>query len=186
MHILIATTGALSPSPVADFVERLADPDGRISVITVIEVPRSFLDAIRAEHWDPLLEGSPEWQSRQDAVIARYVEERGHRLIEPILNALRASGLEPESYYLEGEDPAGTIIRAVLEMDADLVVLGATRRIFDESAWESVSARVMAESRRPVLVVPSRDRTDTPPSDHDYVRDTGEVPVVSGEGLEQT
>ena len=55
-------------------------------------------------------------------------------------------------------------------LDVDVVVLGATRRIFDESAWESVSARVMMESRKPVLVVPAAHR-DTPD-------DTTEAPQV--------
>lgn len=170
MHILIATTGALSPAPVADFAEKLTRSGGRVSVITVIEVPRSFLDTIRSEEWDPLGGGQAGWRSHEDAVIARYVEERGRRITEPVLAALRAAGIDPEVRFLEGEDPAATIIGAVADMEADLVILGATRPIFDESAWESVSARVMTESNRPVLVVPSRDPSDPPPSDHDYIR----------------
>ncbi len=170
VHILVATTGALSPGPVAEFVGRLAGAEGRVSVVTVIEVPRSFLDTIRSEEWDPLTEGSRDWRQREDAVIARYVDERGRRLTEPVLAALRPLGIEVDARYLEGEDPAQTIIDAVAELDADLVILGATRRIFDESAWESVSARVMAESRRPVLVVPVPERGEATPRDDDYVR----------------
>ena len=171
MHILIATTGALSPGPVADFAAKLIQGGGRVSVITVIEVPRSFLDTIRSEEWDPLGSGDGSWRSHEDAIIARYVDERGRHITEPVLAALRAEGMEPATRYLEGEDPAATIIQAVGEMEADLVILGATRRIFDESAWESVSARVMSESQRPVLVVPSPDRADAPPGDDDYVRE---------------
>ncbi len=170
MHILIATTGVLSPVPVAEFTDRLLGQGGEVSVITVIEVPRTFLDTIRSEEWDPLRDTEPTWQSRQDAIIARYVEERGRKLTDPVLAALRAVGIEAGVRYLEGEDPAATIIDTVREMNADLVILGATRRIFDESAWESVSARVMAESRKPVLVVPPRDKDSGPPSDDDYVR----------------
>ena len=170
MHILIATTGALSPAPVAEFAQRLIGDEGRVSVITVIEVPRTFLDTIRSEEWDPLHDSEPEWRSREDAIIARYVEERGRKLTDPIQAALKAVAIEAEVRYLEGEDPAATIIAAVKEMDGDMVILGATRRIFDESAWESVSARVMAESQKPVLVVPPRDRGSAPPSDDDYVR----------------
>ena len=174
MHILIATTGALSPGPVAEFAEKLTQGGGTVSVITVIEVPRSFLDTIRSEEWDPLGSGDDGWRSHEDAVIARYVEERGRHIIDPVVAALRAAGIEPDARYLEGEDPAATIIAAVAEMDADLVILGATRQIFDESAWESVSARVMSESHRPVLVVPSRDRAEGPPGDDDYVREDGD------------
>ncbi|NQV05494.1 hypothetical protein HQ535_03005, partial [bacterium] len=81
MHILIATAGVLSPEPAAGFAELLSGGSGRITVATVIEVPRSFLDTIRSEQWHPLNdEGEAAWTSEEDAVIARYVEERGHRL----------------------------------------------------------------------------------------------------------
>ena len=158
MRILIATAGVLSPDPVARFVSCLAGEDGEISVITVIEVPRSFLDEIRSDAWHPLTEGRPEWSSEEDAVIARYVEERGHRITEPLLTALRASGVEATEHYLEGEDPAETILRAATDMDADLVIIGATKHLFEE--WESVSARVLRDIGRPVLVIPTQPRPD--------------------------
>jgi nucleotide-binding universal stress UspA family protein len=63
--------------------------------------------------------------------------------------------------FLEGEDPATTIIHAAEELDAELVVLGATKQLFDESHWESVSARVMRDSGRAVLVIPAAIRDDT-------------------------
>lgn len=160
MHILIATTGVLSPDTVTDFVRRLVGGGGRVSVITVIEVPRSFLDTIRAEQWHPLTDAEGSWTEEEDAVIARYVEERGHRVTEPVLAALRAGGIEAEVHFLEGEDPAATIIEAAADLDADLVVLGATKPLFDEAAWESVSARVMRDAQRSVLVVPAAPRPD--------------------------
>lgn len=154
MHIVIATAGALSPEPVADFVERLARPRDEVSVITVIEVPRSFLDAVRSEEWRPFSETAPSWPEEEDAQIARYVEERGRKLTNPLLAALRSRNIEPNTQYFEGEDKAQTIIDAAEKLDAGLVILGATRQIFRESAWESISARVMREARRPVMVVP--------------------------------
>lgn len=150
--MLIATAGVLSPGPVAEFAASLASNEGDLAVITVIEVPRSFLDTIRSEHWHPLTDGAPAWSEEEDAVIERYVSERGQRITEPILGALRARGLEPSVRYLEGEDPGATIIAEANAMDADVVVLGATRQLFDD--WESVSARVMRELSRSVLVVP--------------------------------
>ena len=156
MHVLIATTGALSPDPAVEFTAHLIGDSGRVSVTTVIEVPRPFLDQLRDEGWHPLggLDEAGELEMEDDAVIGRYVEERGRRLTEPVVNALRAEGIEAEAVFLEGEDPAVSISELADKIDADVVVLGATRRIFDQSAWESVSARVMIESGRPVLVVP--------------------------------
>jgi nucleotide-binding universal stress UspA family protein len=158
MHVLIATAGVLEPEPVMRFVERLIDDQGRASVVTVIEVPRSFLDTIRSEQWHPLEERT--WISEEDAGIARYVEERGGRITEPVMAALRSRGFAAEAHYLEGEDPAAMIVEAAERLDADVVILGATRPLFDETAWESVSARVMREARRPVLVIPAAPRTE--------------------------
>jgi nucleotide-binding universal stress UspA family protein len=160
VRIVIATTGALSPDPVVRFAERLAGPDGTVYVLTVIEVPRSFLDEIRSEHWHPIPEGTAAWVSQEDAVIARYVEERGGRLTEPLLEALRSRGIDAKAIYLEGEDPGRAIIDAADEIGADLVAMGATKALFDETHWESVSTRVMREARCPVLVIPAGPQSD--------------------------
>ena len=47
MHVLIATTGVLSPSPVVEFTKHLIGEDGKVSVTTVIGVPRPFLELLR-------------------------------------------------------------------------------------------------------------------------------------------
>lgn len=158
MHVLIATTGALNPVPVVDFTTRLVGAAGTISVVTVVEVPRSFLTDIRSENWHPLdADGTqPSGIAAQESsLVARYVNERGQRHAEPMLAALRAAGIEGAPLYVEGADAAKTISAIATEMNVDMVILGATRQIFDAAAWESVSARVMVECDRPVLVIPS-------------------------------
>ncbi len=161
--MLIATAGVLSPEPVAAFAARLVEEGSDVAVITVIEVPRSFLDTIRSEQWHPLTDDATDWTDEEDAVIERYVAERGYRITEPVLAALRAIGLDPSVRYVEGEDPAATIIAQAEEMDADVVVVGATRQLFED--WESVSARVMRDLQRPVLVVPAPVRTEVDSQD---------------------
>ncbi len=166
MHVLIATSGVLSPALAVRFVTRLLAGEGRATVTTVIEVPRSFLDELRSDEWHPLQDGtSPLWTSEDDAVVDRYVEERGRRICEPVLRAFMAAGIETEAVYLEGEDPAATISGLANKLDADIVVMGATRPIFDQSAWESVSARVTLECNKPVLVLPPPPRTIAAPVD---------------------
>jgi nucleotide-binding universal stress UspA family protein len=124
----------------------------------VIEVPRSFLDEIGAEGWHPL-EGDAN-EPRED-VAARYVEERGARITGPVVMALRTSEIEAETLYLEGADAAATIVASAAELSVDLIVLGATKRLFAENHWESVTSRIIREADRPVLVVPSPHRDDT-------------------------
>jgi len=160
MHVLIATTGVLSPGPAVEFTRHLLGATGTVTVTTVIEVPRSFLATLRSEGWHPLTEELTD-DDDDDAIIARYVEERGGRLTEPVIVALRSAGIEAVTVFREGADPARVISQLAAEVEADVVLLGATRQIFDQSAWESVSARVMIESGRPVLVLPP-DRQEPP------------------------
>ncbi len=153
MHVLIATTGVLSPEPAVEFTRHLLGEGGKVTVTTVIEVPRGFLDTLRSEGWHPLTEEYA-FDDSDDAIMRRYVEERGKRLTEPVCAALKSSGFESTTVFREGGDPARAISRLAEELQVDVVLLGATRQIFDQSAWESVSARVMIESGRPVLVLP--------------------------------
>jgi nucleotide-binding universal stress UspA family protein len=156
MHVLIATTGVLNPEPVVEFTRQLLGQHGRVTVITVIEVPRDFLDDLDAT-------GTHDAGS-QDAAARRYLEERGRRFVESVEHALEGARIPYEVVYLEGDDPATTISKAAGDLHADVVVLGATRPIFNQEAWESVSARVMLESGKPVLVVPGPvDKSDDPP-----------------------
>lgn len=155
MHVLIATTGVLSPEPVVQFTSALLGESGRVTITTVIEVPRSFLEDLTSDDWHPLSDSdTPLAVDKQEEMIRRYVEERGRRLTDPIVAALRAAGIGSDCRFLEDEDAAAAISRLAETIDADLVVLGATRQIFDQSAWESVSARIMTEAGRPILVVP--------------------------------
>ncbi len=154
MHILIATTGVLPVASAVEFSTRLLRDGGRVTVTTVIEVPRSFLEDLDDASWHPLAPDdalAPE----DEVLVERYVEERGRKLTDPITSGLLAAGLEADVRYLEGSDPAKLISVLADEIEADVVVLGATRQIFDDDAWESVSSQIMRESRRPTLVLPA-------------------------------
>jgi nucleotide-binding universal stress UspA family protein len=168
MHVLIATTGALPAAAAVEFTTRLLGGTGRATVTTVMEVPRPFLEELDDGSWHPLDVGDATHRPHEDVLVERYVEERGRKLTEPIANALNAAGIETDARFLEGSDPAKLISSLAEEIGADVIVLGATRQIFDDDAWESVSSRVMQESRRPILVLPAFAReTPSPAADGD-------------------
>jgi nucleotide-binding universal stress UspA family protein len=154
MHVLVATAGALSPEPVVGFARHLMGGNGSVTVVTVVEVPRGFLQDLDADGWHPL----HDTHADKDALAAQYLDERGKRLTEPLRRALEQARIPCEVRVLEGADPAKAISAAADELGADVVLLGTTKQIFDRDAWESVSARVMLESGRPVLVVPQTKR----------------------------
>ncbi len=157
MHILIATAGALPPAAVVELVAGLWSPGSTITVMTSIEVPRSFLEELDTEEWRPFSDAvmSPE-SERQ---VARYVEERGRRLVEPILAGLDAAGLAAQPLFVDSSAPASAIIETATERESDLIIMGATRPIFTEDVWQSVAVKVMQASSIPVVMVPGLSRT---------------------------
>jgi len=161
VHILIATTGVLSPAPVADLCERLAGSDGRLTVMTVIEVPRHFLESMADDERRSFLDDTS-WQSDTAEMKAlTYLEERGRRAVEPIMSAFRARGQEPEIRFVEGTDPVEAIVSTAAAVEAEIIIMGATRRLFTEQAWTSVSARVMERTQCPLLLMPGHRAEDT-------------------------
>ncbi len=155
MHMLIATSGVLDPDPVVDFTRHLLGQNGRVTLITVIEVPRAFLEDLHVSEGRGAASGD-----EQEQAVTGYLEERGRKIVEPIRSALESARIPSEIQFVEGNDTATAISETARTLDADIIVLGATRPIFNREAWESISARVMLESDRPVLVVPAPQRDD--------------------------
>jgi nucleotide-binding universal stress UspA family protein len=175
MHVLVATAGALSPEPVVEFARHLIGGTGSVTIATVVEVPRSFLENIDADDWHPLHDDAT--RDSTDAVVDAYLTERGKRIIDPLRQALDGARIPCEVRILEGADAADAISKAADELNADVVIVGATKQIFNREAWESVSARVMLESGRPVLVVPEARKS--PEQDEDLtVYQPGVEPVA--------
>lgn len=134
--------------------------------MTVIRVPRSFLESLDDDVRRSFLDAADN-ESTEEAKAAAYLEERGRRAVDPICAALAAEGIDADVRFVEGDDPAEAIINTAMNVGANLVVMGATRRLFTEEAWRSVSARVMVNSHLPVLLVPGA-----------RIEDTMEMPII--------
>jgi len=161
MHILIATTGVLPAAPVADLCEPFLREGGEVTVMTVIEVPRRFLESMDVEERRSFLDDTA-WQTDTAEMKALgYLEERGRRAVEPVLSALRARGTAADVKFVEGNDPVEAIVATASEVGAAMIVMGATRRLFTEQAWTSVSARVMERTQCPLLLVPGARSDDS-------------------------
>lgn len=167
MRILVATTGVLPATPVADFCRMLIGENPEVTVMTVVQVPRSFLESLDDTVRRSFLDDDTSSQEAAEEKAARYLEERGRRAVDPICAALAAGGIDTDVRFVEGDDPAEAIINTADSVGAEMVIMGATRRLFTEEAWKSVSARVMVNSRLPVLLVPGT-----------RIEDTQEMPVI--------
>lgn len=163
MHVLVATTGVLPPASVASFCDLLVrDEPGSITVMTVIQVPRTFLATLDDEERRSLLDDDDDRRDDlAEAKAARYLEERGRRIVDPLISALAARSRTATIRLVEGDDPAEAIIKTAKDIGADAIVMGATRRLFTEQAWKSVSVRVMDRCQVPLLLVPGTRSEDS-------------------------
>lgn len=138
-----------------------------MTVMTVIRIPRTFLDSLDDDMRRSFLDDSPDDTSTPEEKAAKYLEERGQKVVQPIVAALQAEGIDPTVRFVDGDDPAVAIIKTAESVDAEIVLMGATRRLFTEEAWGSVSARVIDTSHLPVLLVPGS-----------RIEDTAEMPIL--------
>lgn len=161
MRILIATTGVLPATPVADFCRRLIDDGDTVTVMTVVRVPHSFLESLDDDMRRSFLDDTADKSEAAEQKAAVYLEERGQRAVDPICAGLAAADIVCDIRFVEGDDAAEAIIKTAQETEAEMVIMGATRRLFTEEAWRSVSARVMVNSHLPVLLVPGPRLEDT-------------------------
>jgi nucleotide-binding universal stress UspA family protein len=128
--------------------------------MTVIRIPRTFLDSLDDDVRRSFLDDSTS-DATPEQKAAMYLEERGRRVVAPIVAALQAEGIEASARFVDGDDPAVAIIATAEDVGAEIVMMGATRRLFTEEAWGSVSARVIDTSHLPVLLVPGTKIEDT-------------------------
>ncbi len=172
MKIVIATDGSLDPEVTAATVSRLAADDGEVSVLTVVEVPRTMLAELRALYSEPppapSIDRDAEYVSAvptpstvssrwpgDDAMITRYVEGETGRRTEPIIDALERRGVPARAVGREDEDPAGAILRFCNEVGADLLCVGSHGRGHFEGLLGSISVKLTRRAPCSVLLVRS-------------------------------
>ena len=152
----------LPPGPVADFVEVLVGPRGKATVMNVTQAPAEFLDELEDGSWQPFdAPAGPTDRDRAAREADRYIQERGAKIVAPVVAALRLREVETATLFVEADDVAQAIIDTAERVGADAIVMGATRRLFDEMTWTSVSMTVTAKSSLPVLLIPEPAQPDT-------------------------
>lgn len=137
MQVLIATDGNIDPGRTAAAAARLAGDDGRITVLSVIEVPRALLAEMRSAAMTGGGSATdPEYQSEQasvaprthwvgdDAFVDRYVANQVKLRTEELVAALDDVGGDYEVIGLEGENAAKSVLEYVNGTPADVLLIG--------------------------------------------------------------
>ena len=169
MHVLIATDGTLDIATASDFATALAGPEGRATVLTVVEVPRAFLRDMRTQ-WgvaagsgvladDEYVEtpAVPQPVSRSwpgdDALITRYLDDKRELYTDPLVRALTDKGVTAEGLVVESENVPKTILDQIDALDADVVVIGSHGQGLFQGLIGSTGTKIVRRSSKPVLLI---------------------------------
>lgn len=169
MHIMITTDGSLDPDKTAGFITHLAHPDDRVTVLTVVEIPRTLLSDLRSfyERHD-IVQGadtddeyvssarmttmSPNWPG-DDALIDAFCSEQKDDRTGQLVESLKANGIQAEAIALEGADPTRPILEAVEREGVDLLCVGSRGKGMFEGLLGSTSTRLARRAPCPVLLL---------------------------------
>jgi nucleotide-binding universal stress UspA family protein len=170
VHVLIATDGTIDVDGATRFATALAGPDGRITVVTVVEVNRNLLRDLRAiygERLPPPIDQDAEYVGFRpdgftgpdpgwpgdDEMLTRYLDQQRAARTAPLEDALRAAGAAVEVVAKEGEDPAQGILAAAREGSADVIVVGSHGSGLFEGLLGSTGTKLARRSPCPVLLL---------------------------------
>lgn len=158
VHILVSTAGVLPPEPAAEFTGRLAGAD-RVTVMSVVQAPRDLPMDLAEGRWQPFEgeDGDTGAKAGQPGEVERYIEELGNRRVEPMVAALGRRGIRPVTVFVEADDVAQAIVQTAADAGAEAIIMGATRSLFTETAWKSVSMKVAEAANLPILLIPAPD-----------------------------
>lgn len=168
MRVLVATDGRIDPQEAADYAVPLAGDDP-ITVLTVVEIPRRLLQELRQVMGEPAevqvdadveyveppateVETPRGWPG-DDAMIARYLEDKRVEYTQPVVDALVARGATATGKVVEGEDAAKGILEEADRLDVGVVIVGAHGQGYWEGLLGSTGTKVVRRSARPVLVL---------------------------------
>lgn len=170
MHVLVATDGVLDPEEVATFAGPLAGEGGFVTVLVVVEIPRTLMEDMRAAYGQEtgVAEtfglrtevGAPAARAEQpkswpgdEAVIERYLNDRLIRGAGPIVDLLTERGIKAEGAVIEHENAGDAIVEQVADRDADVLVIGSYGQDAIHGVMGSIGTKVVRRSPKPVLLI---------------------------------
>lgn len=167
MKVIVATDGSLDPNKAAPMAAGLAGADGSVLVLSVIEVPRQLLEAIRVAGAEqagsppgtdyggtaPETKPRPGWVG-DDAIIARYVEDQRVERTSAMADALREAGVaEVTTMCHDSENVVKEILSVVKQEGADVLCIGTLGLGRFEGLLGSISTKLARQAPVPVLLV---------------------------------
>ena len=167
MHVMVATDGSLDAQHAATLAARVAGEDGRVTVLTVVEVPRQLLGELRraaAPDPDPA-DVDVAYRRTQagdtpagswigdDAFVDNYVSRVVSTRTDELVAALAATGVEVEVLGIEGENASRSVLEAITEHEPDVLCVGPRGLGLFEGLLGSVSTKLARLAPCSVLLI---------------------------------
>lgn len=170
MHVLIATDGTLDPGQAASFAASLVEADGKVTVVTVVEINRNLLRDLRglfgerqvnpvdqdAEYVGLTTSGAAsvgaDWPG-DDEMLARYLADQREARTGPLVAALEGQGIEPGVLAVEGDAAANAILATAADLNADVICVGSKGRGVFDGFLGSTSTKLARRAPTPVLIL---------------------------------
>ena len=171
MHVVIATDGKIDVETASTFAAGLSGPTGRVTVLTVVEVPRGFLHdmkglwgaadgagVISEDEFVPtpaVPQNAPRGWPGDDAMIERYLSDKLEQHTAPVIAALQAAGVEAEGSVVESENVTDTILDQIKSLGADAIVVGSHGQGLFQGLLGSTGTKIVRRCPVPVLLIRS-------------------------------
>jgi len=169
MHVLVATDGTMDIEVTKGFATALAGQDGETTVAYIVRIPRRLVQDLRNQYGEqpgvavdsdaeyvgaPSVDTStPSGWPGDDAVIEQYLGNKRTEIVEPLVEAIQATGAAATSIVREGDDVEADIMDLAGEIDADIIVIGSHGHNAFQGLLGSTGAKLVRRSPVPVLVV---------------------------------
>lgn len=137
MHVLVATDGSLDAAKASALVAPLAGDTGRVTVLTVVEVPRQLLAELRSEAESRPVPSAPADRGGDrvgdsvttwigdDAFVDNYVRRVVSTRTADLVAAFEAASATVDVVGVEGENASRSILDAVAEHEPDVLCVGS-------------------------------------------------------------
>jgi nucleotide-binding universal stress UspA family protein len=153
MNILFSYDGSASADDAIETAATILGGEAAQGVVLTVWEPL-IVQALRAERFGSPVPPVPFDAGAEDTMMqqhARQIAEHGARLAGE-------AGLEVRPLWISDDhDIARAIVEGAAELDADLIVMGARGLTGIRALIGSISRRVVADARRPVLVIPAAE-----------------------------
>lgn len=149
--ILIPLDGSTLAEKALDMAHRILAPDGRATLLTVIQKPHAPLYAYPAAD---VLE-----QIVEDHNHSETAAQQAHDYMERMAKNFKLSGMQNVAVEIVSGDPADAIIEQAHKLGVEAIVMSTHGRSgISRILFGSVTLKVLHDTPCPVIVVPNREQ----------------------------